>query len=133
MFILQARICLRLGLSGLRTSCTSRSGYAYDVIYIELSKLTLSCISVQHGPLCEHDFLVLFLAFFFRCVDGAAYSWSVAENWPAGGEIDTFEGINDVKNNRMTLHTEPVSNLGIQYYFHRTDNYFRAVQLKMQR
>ncbi|EJC98440.1 uncharacterized protein FOMMEDRAFT_96314 [Fomitiporia mediterranea MF3/22] len=33
--------------------------------------------------------------------------WSTAPDWPNGGEIDTFEGINDVKNNRMTLHTEP--------------------------
>lgn len=33
--------------------------------------------------------------------------WSVAPDWPSGGEIDTFEGVNDVKNNRMTLHTEP--------------------------
>ena len=34
--------------------------------------------------------------------------WSVAPDWPSGGEIDTFEGVNNVKNNRMTLHTEPV-------------------------
>ncbi|KAH8104939.1 concanavalin A-like lectin/glucanase domain-containing protein [Phellopilus nigrolimitatus] len=33
--------------------------------------------------------------------------WSVAPDWPTGGEIDTFEGVNDVKNNQMTLHTEP--------------------------
>ena len=65
---------------------------------------------------------IIFLSFSlpFHCAEDAAYSWSVAENWPAGGEIDTFEGINDVKNNRMTLHTEPVSSLGI-HYFHRTD------------
>ncbi|KAL5519765.1 hypothetical protein ACEPAG_1425 [Sanghuangporus baumii] len=33
--------------------------------------------------------------------------WSTTPDWPIGGEIDTFEGINDVKNNSMTLHTEP--------------------------
>ena len=40
--------------------------------------------------------------------------WSTAPSWPVGGEIDTFEGINNVMNNRMTLHTEPVSLL--QYF-----------------
>lgn len=49
------------------------------------------------------------------CLHSNTLSWSVAPNWPAGGEIDTFEGINDVKNNRMTLHTEPVSNLLLGY------------------
>jgi len=33
--------------------------------------------------------------------------WSVAPNWPTGGEIDTFEGVNMELNNEMTLHTEP--------------------------
>ncbi|KAJ3564581.1 hypothetical protein NP233_g8201 [Leucocoprinus birnbaumii] len=33
--------------------------------------------------------------------------WSKAPTWPDGGEIDTFEGINMVQNNQMTLHTNP--------------------------
>lgn len=33
--------------------------------------------------------------------------WSQAPNWPVGGEIDTFEGVNQVTMNQMTLHTEP--------------------------
>lgn len=32
--------------------------------------------------------------------------WSQAPNWPSGGEIDTFEGVNQVTMNQMTLHTE---------------------------
>ncbi len=31
--------------------------------------------------------------------------WSVGENWPAQGEIDTFEGVNALTYNAMTLHT----------------------------
>ncbi|KAH8829483.1 glycoside hydrolase family 16 protein [Flagelloscypha sp. PMI_526] len=31
--------------------------------------------------------------------------WSQASNWPTGGEIDTFEGVNMVTSNQMALHT----------------------------
>ncbi|KAH9950667.1 concanavalin A-like lectin/glucanase domain-containing protein [Amylocystis lapponica] len=31
--------------------------------------------------------------------------WSSSQIWPAGGEIDTFEGVNQVTMNQMTLHT----------------------------
>ncbi|KAF8918887.1 glycoside hydrolase family 16 protein [Mucidula mucida] len=31
--------------------------------------------------------------------------WSQAHNWPTGGEIDTFEGVNQVTMNQMALHT----------------------------
>ncbi|KAF9051587.1 hypothetical protein BJ165DRAFT_899491 [Panaeolus papilionaceus] len=33
--------------------------------------------------------------------------WSQAPSWPEGGEIDTFEGVNLITNNRMSLHTTP--------------------------
>lgn len=33
--------------------------------------------------------------------------WSQAPKWPDGGEIDTFEGVNQVTMNQMALHTEP--------------------------
>ncbi|KAF9046362.1 glycoside hydrolase family 16 protein [Panaeolus papilionaceus] len=33
--------------------------------------------------------------------------WSQAPTWPAGGEIDTFEGVNLMTNNQMGLHTLP--------------------------
>ncbi|KAF9562643.1 glycoside hydrolase family 16 protein, partial [Agrocybe pediades] len=33
--------------------------------------------------------------------------WSHAPEWPAGGEIDTFEGVNLVTNSQMGLHTLP--------------------------
>ncbi|KAK0196536.1 glycoside hydrolase family 16 protein [Armillaria mellea] len=33
--------------------------------------------------------------------------WSNGPNWPAGGEIDITEGINDYTNNQATLHTDP--------------------------
>jgi len=32
--------------------------------------------------------------------------WSQAIQWPQGGEIDTFEGVNLQTNNQMSLHTE---------------------------
>ncbi|KZT11783.1 glycoside hydrolase family 16 protein [Laetiporus sulphureus 93-53] len=32
--------------------------------------------------------------------------WSSAADWPNGGEIDTFEGVNQVTRNQMALHTE---------------------------
>ncbi|TRM56939.1 glycoside hydrolase family 16 protein [Schizophyllum amplum] len=32
--------------------------------------------------------------------------WSQAPDWPTGGEIDTFEGVNMVTMNQMALHTE---------------------------
>ncbi|GAA6036452.1 hypothetical protein JCM8097_003514 [Rhodosporidiobolus ruineniae] len=32
-------------------------------------------------------------------------AWSSAPNWPQGGEIDTFEGVNQQQVNRMALHT----------------------------
>ncbi|KAI0961041.1 hypothetical protein AcV7_000253 [Taiwanofungus camphoratus] len=31
--------------------------------------------------------------------------WSNGPNWPAGGEIDIVEGVNDYTNNQVTLHT----------------------------
>ncbi|KAH9891115.1 concanavalin A-like lectin/glucanase domain-containing protein [Cubamyces lactineus] len=31
--------------------------------------------------------------------------WSNGPNWPAGGEIDMVEGVNDYTNNQVTLHT----------------------------
>jgi hypothetical protein len=31
--------------------------------------------------------------------------WSNGPNWPAGGEIDIIEGVNDYTNNQATLHT----------------------------
>ncbi|CED84003.1 Concanavalin A-like lectin/glucanase, subgroup [Phaffia rhodozyma] len=31
--------------------------------------------------------------------------WSTGPNWPYGGEIDTFEGVNQVTYNQNTLHT----------------------------
>ncbi|KDQ62064.1 glycoside hydrolase family 16 protein [Jaapia argillacea MUCL 33604] len=33
--------------------------------------------------------------------------WSQAASWPTGGEIDTFEGVNQVTMNQMALHTQP--------------------------
>jgi len=33
--------------------------------------------------------------------------WSDGPNWPAGGEIDIIEGVNDYTNNQATLHTNP--------------------------
>ncbi|CDO70917.1 Glycoside Hydrolase Family 16 protein [Trametes cinnabarina] len=33
--------------------------------------------------------------------------WSNGPNWPAGGEIDMVEGVNDYTNNQVTLHTDP--------------------------
>ncbi|OSD05773.1 glycoside hydrolase family 16 protein [Trametes coccinea BRFM310] len=33
--------------------------------------------------------------------------WSNGPNWPAGGEIDMVEGVNDYTNNQVTLHTNP--------------------------
>jgi len=42
----------------------------------------------------------------FGCSVWPAF-WSQAPNWPKGGEIDTFEGVNMVKNSQSSLHTEP--------------------------
>jgi hypothetical protein len=33
--------------------------------------------------------------------------WTNGPNWPAGGEIDIVEGINDYTNNQATIHTNP--------------------------
>lgn len=37
--------------------------------------------------------------------------WSNGPNWPAGGEIDILEGVNDQTNNQATIHTNPGCNL----------------------
>jgi hypothetical protein len=42
----------------------------------------------------------------FQCSVWPAF-WSEAANWPIGGEIDTFEGVNMVHNSQSALHTEP--------------------------
>jgi beta-glucanase (GH16 family) len=37
-------------------------------------------------------------------------AWTVIEDgWPAGGEIDIIEGVNDESPNHSTLHTSPGS------------------------
>src|SRR5262245_17855364 len=33
--------------------------------------------------------------------------WSNGPNWPAGGEIDIVEGVNNYTNNQATIHTDP--------------------------
>lgn len=33
--------------------------------------------------------------------------WTVGPDWPANGEIDIVEGVNDYTNNQATLHTNP--------------------------
>ncbi|KAG6837902.1 hypothetical protein H0H93_013055 [Arthromyces matolae] len=33
--------------------------------------------------------------------------WTNGPNWPAGGEIDIVEAVNDYTNNQMTIHTNP--------------------------
>jgi len=33
--------------------------------------------------------------------------WSNGPNWPAGGEIDIVEGVNEYTNNQATIHTNP--------------------------
>ncbi|KAM0750532.1 hypothetical protein T439DRAFT_356286 [Meredithblackwellia eburnea MCA 4105] len=38
--------------------------------------------------------------------------WSNGPNWPAGGEIDVVEGVNNQVTNQMTLHT---SDSGCKY------------------
>jgi len=40
----------------------------------------------------------------FGCSTWPAF-WSSAPTWPEGGEIDTFEGVNQVTMNQMGLHT----------------------------
>jgi len=42
----------------------------------------------------------------FGCSVWPAF-WSQASNWPSGGEIDTFEGVNMVHNSQSSLHTDP--------------------------
>ncbi|KAI0060384.1 glycoside hydrolase family 16 protein [Artomyces pyxidatus] len=42
----------------------------------------------------------------FGCSVWPAF-WSQAPDWPTGGEIDTFEGVNMVQNSQFALHTEP--------------------------
>ncbi|EIM86268.1 uncharacterized protein STEHIDRAFT_147699 [Stereum hirsutum FP-91666 SS1] len=37
--------------------------------------------------------------------------WTNGPNWPAGGEIDIVEGVNDYTNNQATIHTNPGCNL----------------------
>lgn len=36
---------------------------------------------------------------------------NVGPNWPAGGEIDIIEGVNDYTNNQATIHTNAGCNL----------------------
>ncbi|KIY52369.1 glycoside hydrolase family 16 protein [Fistulina hepatica ATCC 64428] len=51
----------------------------------------------------------LFVADFYHVPYGCSVWpawWSEAPDWPTGGEIDTFEGVNLVTRNQMALHTE---------------------------
>jgi len=37
----------------------------------------------------------------------AFWAQATSSVWPVGGEIDTFEGVNNVLNAQMALHTDP--------------------------
>jgi len=56
--------------------------------------------------------------------------WSQAPNWPTGGEIDTFEGVNMVQNSQSSLHTEPgctvVNSVQTSTLINSTDCSFQA-------
>ncbi|KAG8992833.1 hypothetical protein FRB93_002155 [Tulasnella sp. JGI-2019a] len=41
--------------------------------------------------------------------------WLVGPNWPAGGEIDILEGVNENVNAQYTLHTNPGCNLDTSF------------------
>ncbi|KAH8085990.1 hypothetical protein BXZ70DRAFT_555950 [Cristinia sonorae] len=57
-----------------------------------------------------HYYLTFFVScasvLLFQCSVWPAF-WSSAPTWPDGGEIDTFEGVNQVTMNQMGLHTAP--------------------------
>ncbi|KAL1756077.1 glycoside hydrolase family 16 protein [Schizophyllum commune] len=57
----------------------------------------------------RYDIGSVFVADFYHVPYGCSVWpawWSQAPNWPTGGEIDTFEGVNMVTMNQMALHTE---------------------------
>ncbi|CAO2656724.1 Nn.00g055270.m01.CDS01 [Neocucurbitaria sp. VM-36] len=47
----------------------------------------------------------------FGCGTWPAF-WTVGPNWPENGEIDILEGVNEMTNNGMTLHTGPGCEIG---------------------
>jgi hypothetical protein len=55
----------------------------------------LVCNSVDF-PVPPHFTNLYYLAF-----------WTNGPNWPAGGEIDIIEGVNNYTNNQATIHTNP--------------------------
>ena len=67
--------------------------------------MQFTCLQgVGHGPVSA----VLFLH--TRCLFRPVRPfwtafWSNGPNWPAGGEIDIIEGVNDYTNNQATIHT----------------------------
>ena len=64
--------------------------------------MRLICLrAVEHGREC----CCLNFTAHSHCVQFYSAFWSNGPNWPAGGEIDIVEGVNDYTVNQATIHT----------------------------
>lgn len=94
------------GIAGLMSG-----GFANNAVYLGMDAVNdapqgRKSIRVQSSKAFNHGLIIADIAHMPGgvCSTWPAF-WMVGPNWPAGGEIDIVEGVNEQTSNKMTLHT----------------------------